>query len=416
MSGVRDCGGEERARLWLNYAAEYNVRLFTRVEKRFGTVSAALEAFLGGDDAFLQASERVRGRMREAAADGFIDRFLERMERKKISFVCPGETRYPRLLAEISDPPSVLYYIGRLEPDPELAVAIVGSRHPTQYGLDTAYAFAGALARAGAVIVSGLAEGVDASAARGALACGPSGCPTVAVLGTGADVVYPASNAKLYREIIERGAVVSEFLPGARADRIHFPVRNRVMSGMSHGTLIVEAAERSGTSITAGYANEQGRDVFAVPGRIGDAMSAGPNRLIARGEAKAVFSPEDILSEYRTVYEPVPAGTDQLRVPFEALSEDEGRVCRALLTGEKSFDELCETLQMPVGALNSCLTALQFSGIMKQLPGRLYALDASRTVWTEEEPTGGTCHAGYACDCGIAGESEDDCKIPGKPL
>jgi len=380
---MRDYNADERARLWLGYGVEFHARLGMRILARYETALAAREAFLGGDPAFAELGERVRTRLAEAAKEGFLDALIERMERRGVAFTYPGERSYPKLLAEISDPPGVLFYAGHLEPEPTLAIAVVGSRHPTRYGTDTARSFAYELVSAGATIISGMAEGVDAAAARGALDCKEAAYPTVAVLGCGADVAYPASNAKLYREIVERGAVVSEFWPGTRPDRIHFPIRNRVMSGMAHGTLVVEAAERSGTSITAGYASEQGRDVFAVPGRISDPMSAGPNRMIARGEAKPVFTPEDVLSEYRVVYEPGVVSAAE-RVSLSSLSENERRVCLALREGERSFDELCEALDLPAGALNSCLTALEFSGIMKQLPGRVYALDAARTALIDD--------------------------------
>ncbi|HWQ06144.1 MAG TPA: DNA-processing protein DprA [Feifaniaceae bacterium] len=375
---MRQLNAEEQARLWLHYAVEYNARLFLRICERFPSLAAVKEAFDQKHPLFDSLSEKVRSRLQEAAAPGFIDRYTEKLEKKRISFTYPGEEHYPKLLAEISDYPSVLYYKGKLEPDPGLAIAIVGSRHPTPYGIETAKRFALSLAESGALIVSGLAEGIDACAARGALDCRNSSYPTVAVLGCGVDVIYPNANKNLYEEIIERGAIVSEFLPGARADRFHFPIRNRVMSGMAHGTLVVEAAERSGTSITAGYAQDQGRDVFAIPGRIGDEMSVGPNGMITRGEAKSVLSPEDILNEYSCLHVPAEVAPEVETVSVLTLSTEQQSICRALKNGEFSFDELCELLSLPIGVLNSCLTELQFLGIMKQLPGRMYALDTCR--------------------------------------
>lgn len=381
---MREIGENERARLWLNYAVEYNVRTFQKITERFGTPAAALREFDAVNPAFSALSERARARLAEAAKPGFLDRFLDKLEKKHISFTFPGEADYPGLLCEIEYPPSVLYYIGRIAPDPELAIAVVGSRRPTKYGLETAKQFAFELAGAGALVVSGLAEGVDAAAARGALDCAGAEHPTVAVLGCGVDVIYPQTNEKLYREITERGAVISEFLPGSRAERFHFPIRNRVMSGMAHGTLVVEAAQRSGTSITAACAHDQGREVFAIPGRIGDAMSVGPNGMIARGEAKPVFSVEDVLGEFTCLHVPAETRPEPKRVPLSSLTPEQRRVCRTLERGEMSFDELCETLSLPIGALNSCLTELQFLGIMKQLPGRWYALDACSTVLTDD--------------------------------
>ena len=205
----------------------------------------------------------------------------------------------------------------------------------------------------------------------------------IAVLGCGVDVVYPSSNEKLYDAIRERGALVSEFLPGTRPDRIHFPIRNRVMSGMANGTLVIEAAERSGTSITVSYAHDQGREVFAIPGRIGDVMSVGPNAMIAHGEAKPVFSAEDILSEFSCLHVAAETRPAAKRVAISSLSQPQQSICRLLEQGEMNFDELCETLGLPIGTLNSCLTELQFLGIMKQLPGRWYVLDTCQTVLSE---------------------------------
>ena len=376
---TRTVTAEERARLWLNYAVEYNSRLFHRFAGKFTCLQEAYDTFSAKADVFSALPERMLSRLTEAHTDGFLDRFLEQMDKKHIAFTYPGDERYPRLLTEIADPPSVLYYIGRIDPDPELSLAMVGSRHPTKYGVEVARRFGYELASAGALVVSGMAEGIDACAARGALDAKNAICPTLAVLGCGVDVVYPQSNEKLYEEIIERGAVVSEFLPGSRVERYYFPIRNRVMSGLAHGTLVIEAAQRSGTSITAGYAHDQGREVFAVPGRIGDEMSEGPNGMISRGEAKPVFSPDDILSEFSCLHVPAEIRPEANVVLLSSLGADQRAICRLLRGGEMSFDELCDALSLPIGAMNACLTELQFSGIIQVLPGRRYAIDSDRT-------------------------------------
>ncbi len=381
---MRQVSEEERGRLWLNYAVEYNARVFRKIASGYPSLSELHAAYLAHHLDVSAWSERVRTRLSEAAKPGFLDAFLEQLESKHIDFTYPGKRNYPTLLNEIKDPPSVLYYIGRIEPDPELSIAIVGSRHPTKYGLEMAKRFGAELANAGALIVSGMAEGVDAAAARGALDNANRECATVAVLGCGVDVVYPHSNEKLYDEIVARGAVVSEFLPGTRPDRFHFPIRNRVMSALAHGTLVIEAAERSGTSITVSCAHDQGREVFAIPGRIGDVMSVGPNAMIAHGEAKPVFSAEDILSEFACLHVAAEPRPEVKRVAFSSLSQPQQAICRLLEQGEMSFDELCETLGLPIGTLNSCLTELQFLGIMKQLPGRWYVLDTCQAVLTDE--------------------------------
>ncbi len=375
---AREITAQERARLWLNYGTEYNSRLFRKLAERFGSLSEAMETLADHAELVSALPERVRARLIEARQAGFLERHLERMEKKSILFTYPGDARYPKLLAEIPDPPSVLYYIGTIDPDPELAIAVIGSRHPTKYGIEVAKRFGFELASAGALVVSGLAEGIDACAARGALDANHAICPTLAVLGSGVDVVYPQANERLYDEIIERGAVVSEFLPGTRVERYHFPIRNRVMSGLAHGTLVIEAAERSGTSITAGYAHDQGRDVFAVPGRIGDEMSAGPNGMISRGEAKPVFSPEEILSEFSCLHVAAETRPPANIVLLSSLGEEQRAICRLLKSGEMSFDDLCDSLTLPIGTLNACLTELQFSGIIQALPGRRYCIDTDK--------------------------------------
>jgi len=375
---ARELTPEIAARLWLNYGTEYNSRLFQRIVKKYGSLLEARAALTAESEAFAALPDRVRTRLTEANQTGFVERLIERMEKKSIRFTFPGDDRYPKLLAEIPDPPSVLYYIGKIEPDPELSIAMVGSRHPTKYGIEVAKRFGYDLAFAGALVVSGLAEGIDACAARGALDAKHAVCPTLAVLGCGVDVVYPKANERLYDEIIERGAVVSEFLPGTQVERFHFPIRNRVMSGLAHGTLVIEAAERSGTSITAGYAHDQGRDVFAVPGRIGDEMSAGPNGMIARGEAKAVFSPDEILSEYSCLHVPAETRPPANVLLLSTLPEDQRAICRLLKSGEMSFDDLCDALTLPIGTMNACLTELQFSGILQVLPGRRYTIDTDK--------------------------------------
>lgn len=376
---ARETAEEERARIWLNYATEYNSRLFYRIARQFASLTEAYAAYSVKKEMFSALNERVLARLSEAHSSVFIDGMFENLEKKRIRFTYPGDGRYPKLLAEIPDPTSVLYYIGRVEPDPDLSIAVVGSRHPTKYGIEVAKRFGYELASAGALVVSGMAEGIDACAARGALDVKTAVCTTLAVLGCGVDVVYPQTNEKLYEEIIERGAVVSEFLPGTRVERYHFPIRNRVMSGLAHGTLVVEAGERSGTSITAGYAHDQGREVFAVPGRIGDEMSAGPNGMIARGEAKPVFSPEEVLSEFSFLHVPAETRAEANIVLLSTLGEDQRAICRLLKSGEMSFDELCESLTLPVGTMNACLTELQFSGVVLALPGRRYAIDTEKT-------------------------------------
>lgn len=219
-------------------------------------------------------------------------RMAEQAERAGIKAVTEQDALYPAELKEIFSPPPVLFYRGRLEPQAR-RLAIVGSRRMSRYGKSVAQELAEGLAAAGVTVVSGAARGIDTAAHTGALQKGR----TVAVLGCGADVVYPSENGKLLAQIAETGAVLSEYPPGTRPLAAFFPARNRIISGLSAGTVVVEAAEKSGSLITAELALSEGRDVFAVPGSIYSATSSGCNRLIQQG-AKLVLSVEDILSEY----------------------------------------------------------------------------------------------------------------------
>ena len=374
-----------RLQLFVHYGVAGNARQFQSVRLHFPELAEVHRlAREKSRAAFSFLPDAAAARLLRAAEDGFLDRYAGYLEKHDIGVCCHGDADYPAVLREIHDAPPLLFYRGRLQAEPRLPIAMVGSRVCTQYGRDIAQLFAHDLAAAGCTIVSGLAEGIDGCAARGALSCEESPYPTVAVLGCGIDVVYPASHGKLSEEIAERGAVVTEFLPGTRPLRENFPVRNRIISGMARGLVVVEAGERSGTSITAGYALDQGREVFAVPGRITDRQSVGTNRMIQRGEAKPVFCVDDILQEFQLepAYDTFVSGPR--RVPLSTLTQPERAVCAALSQGERSFDELADALSLPVGELNSLLTGLQFSNIIKPLSGRLYALDAISTQLVDE--------------------------------
>ena len=207
------------------------------------------------------------------------------------------------------------------------------------------------------------------------------------MLGCGIDQVYPTGSEPLYEQVIERGAIISEFLPKTQPIKHNFPMRNRIVSGISRGVLVVEAGERSGALITADCAREQGREVFAVPGRITDPMSAGTNRMLARGEAKPVTCAADVLSEFTD-----DAGDDVLngsakQVTFTSLGAVGQEIYMALLQGEKDADELLDWIDCTPQELNAALTRLLFNEVIKQLPGRIYALDTIHTVVTFDRQT-----------------------------
>ncbi len=361
---------KERYLFWLGIANGPGAARSRKLLEAYGNDPKALfDAAAKGE-----LHEHMKGEaaelMKKRASERYIDRCLARLDELGVSAATLASREYPELLREIYDPPAVIYYRGTLYPQLRLPVAMVGTREPSEYGRRVALELSRELAESGACVVSGLAYGIDCASAEGALAAENNAYPTIAVLGSGPDVVYPDSNRAVYDKIVERGAVVSEYMPGTEPRAMHFPMRNRIISGLSRGVVVVEAGEKSGSLITADCALEQGRDVFAVPGRITDLKSAGANNLIRSGMAKIVQSAEDILEEYGVVRR----RQEKPSLDTAALSYEEELVYRLLCAGERNFDELCELTGFSAALLNSTLTALEFSGIIKQSPGRLFSL------------------------------------------
>jgi DNA processing protein len=270
---------------------------------------------------------------------------------------------YPLALRHITDPPPVLFVKGSLPSDDTLAVALVGTRRATPYGRTVAERLARELAQVGVTVVSGLARGVDTVAHQAVLAAG--GC-TVAVLGNGLDQVYPPENAGLAGRVIEHGALVSEFSPGVPPDALNFPRRNRLISGLSAATVIIEAGERSGALITADCALEQGREVFAVPGSILSVMSVGPNSLLKQG-ASPVTCARDILDAL-AAGEMAPVAHSLPR-----LDADESSVWQALEGDPRHIDDLARELKRGAGELSATLAVLEVKGLARQVGAMTYA-------------------------------------------
>lgn len=291
-------------------------------------------------------------------------RKLEKEEVTTLATYLPG---YPRLLAKIPDPPPVLFVLGGLLPADETALAVVGTRTPSPAGQLAAEELAGSLAAQGITIVSGMARGIDTAAHRGALAAGGR---TIAVLGSGLDVIYPPENAALFREISAHGAVVSEFALGTEPLQLNFPARNRVISGLSLGVVVVEAAHDSGSLITAGHALEQGREVFAVPGPVGHEGSRGPHRLIKQG-AKLVETVRDILDELSLPMlsaEEVAAAAGNVD-----LTPDEEKVLRCLNHQPRHVDLVVRDSGLASGTVGATLVMLEMKGLVRQWAGSLFS-------------------------------------------
>ena len=374
MTVSRDYDKTERAWLWLNDLVGANVSAAEQLLYNNEGLMAFFDSARSGSairlpDRFTPAQRKA---VCQRASDGYIDGLIEKLGKAGIFAVTRGSEDYPSLLREIYDPPTVLFVKGRMISYPKLPIAVIGSRKCTAYGREMAAYFGRKLAEKGACVVSGLALGCDSIAAENASQVLSNDYPTVAVLGSGPDVVYPHQSAKLYETICERGAVISEFKPGTRPSRENFPRRNRIISGLSKGVLIIEAAVKSGTRITAECALEQGRDVFAIPGRINDLMSVGTNGLIKSGEAKCVFDVDDILYEYG-IFD-VPDETPIKKADVSSLPPQQRDVYEALMSGEKSVDEICMITGYSVSEVNMYLTELELSEIIKQLPNGEYGI------------------------------------------
>jgi DNA processing protein len=285
----------------------------------------------------------------------------------------PIDDEYPGVLKSIHDPPLALYVRGRFLPADGKAIGIVGSRSTSHYGLSAADRLAYQLGQTGFTVVSGLARGTDTAAHNGAL---KSGGRTIAVLGGAIDCLYPPENAGLADQIAKQGAVVSEYPMGRQADRMTFPYRNRIISGLSMGVLLIESATKGGSMHTAEAATEQGRTVFALPGRIDTPGAKGPHLLIKNG-AKLVESLDDILEEYEYLIPQaelnVPGRMTAAR-PDVPMTEQETKVVEALWQEPLDVDSLARSLEMPSHELSGLLLGLEMKRVIKTLPGRVVEL------------------------------------------
>ena len=284
-----------------------------------------------------------------------------------ISIIPEADPHYPRLLHEIHDPPAILFVHGDLGPDDAMAIAIVGTRHATNYGLRQAERLAGGLARAGLTVVSGLARGIDAAAHRGALNAGGR---TLAILASGVLNIYPPEHKELAEDIRASGAVISENPPHNEPVSGAFPQRNRLITGLSLGVVVVEAAERSGALISARHAMEQGREVFAVPGRVDSRASRGCHRLIRDG-AKLVECVDDVLEELGPLVEAAPRSDGRVvHHPAELkLNEQERQVLDAIEMDPTSIDKVVETSGLPVHRVLATVSVLEMRRLIQRVSG-----------------------------------------------
>jgi DNA processing protein len=297
---------------------------------------------------------------------------IERAAKLGAQIITPVDDAYPKPLRQIHDPPLGLYVFGTLEPGDKRAIGVVGSRHTTTYGRETAEKLSYQLAQSGFVVVSGLARGIDTAAHRGAL---KGGGRTIAVLGGALDCLYPPENAELAREIARHGAVLSEFPLGRKPDKTTFPMRNRIVSGLSMGILVVEAGLGSGALITVDQALDQGRTVFAVPGRIDSPSSKGTHQLIKNG-ARLVESVDDILDDFEFLIPPgkrdrTAEAAAETRPP---LLPEEDRIVRALEDGEQDLDALTRATGLGAARVSALIIGLEMKRMVRMQPGRIVEL------------------------------------------
>lgn len=353
--------GEVEKWIALTHVSNLGPRRIARVFRELGSI----DCFFSGNSALLSQILNFKRETTEAMLRGVDVRrgiaCKEECRRLGIKVICPQSPEYPSLLLECHDPPPVLYCLGSL-PRQNL-LGVVGSRKATRYGRWVAGQLIPQLCQAGFGIVSGLATGIDACAHK---ACLQAQGYTVAVLGAGVDQYYPYENKELQRDILAAGGcLLSEFPPGTKPRPDHFPRRNRIISGLCRGVLVIEAGMKSGAMITVGFALEQGRDVFSVPGNIDSPQSFGTNHLIRLG-AKPVLTAEDILEEYNL---DLPIHTQR---PDPPLDKEEQAILHLLDQQRVGLDDLCYQLGLPGGVVLARLAALELKGLIERLPGQKY--------------------------------------------
>ena len=356
----------EQLRYWLAFN---RIRLIGRARfKLLGSYFDSMEAAWNASESELRAAG-LDGRAIRYVMDGrqkvVPDVEMERLLESGINAYTWHDEEYPARLKEIYDLPPVIYVKGNLIPDDERSIAVVGTRGPSYYGKQVAERLVYDIAGAGVTIVSGLARGVDGISHRAALDAGQR---TIAVLGSGLDIIYPREHTNLSERIVDNGALVSEHALGTRPDARNFPRRNRIMSGMTLGTLVIEAGARSGALITARQALEENREVFAVPGRIYDDNSKGTNRLIRESAAKLVTKYEDVLEELN-----LSAVAQQIEMAaLFPEDESEAELLRHINFEPVHVDEVCRNSGRSAPDVSSTLAMMELKGLVKQIGGMNY--------------------------------------------
>ena len=389
----------------LNMIQGVGLKTVQRLRDVFGSAESALQATSDALEKVDQLSPAMCDLLKRKPIQYPIERELDLIREYGCQVVTLYDDAYPQCLKAIDTPPLVLYIRGELTPEDALSISIVGSRDAKDYGRKVSYRLSYQLAQRGLTVVSGLARGIDTSAHRGAL---ESGGRTIAVMGSGLSFIYPATNSDLAEKIAASGALISEFPMGVKPKPRNFPRRNRIISGLTLGTVVVEASNRSGALITARLAGEQGREVFAVPGEIFSELSTGTHKLINNG-AKLINTVDDLLNELppyalnriqsdapasqmpdveteASQEQPTeksdlkPAATQspsKAQQPIQSapppdLTPDERTVFDAIEVPSSHIDTIVRTTQLPIGQVSSVLLMLELKGIVQQLPGKQF--------------------------------------------
>lgn len=369
---------EERA-YWLAWSQVERIGpvLLRRLQQHFGTLAEAWKANATQLQRVEGVGYQLAGIVVAARSQIHPSQFLEQHSTKNPHFWTPADADYPRLLLEIPSPPPVLYYRGQVQPQENQGikpmVGIVGTREPTEYGKRWARKVSAALAKHGFTVVSGMAAGIDTEAHLGCLALGGR---TIAVLGTGVDMIYPPRNRNLYEQIQQQGLVVSEYPAGTQPNRVHFPQRNRIIAGLSRAILVMEAPTKSGALITAYQANDFCRDVYVLPGRLDDQQSLGCLGLLSRG-AQAFVSEGHLLEMLGAMPEldPVvqlPLFAQEQSPVVPELEPELAKVLQVLPSEPTSFDVIVQQVGLEAGMVSGALLQLELMGLVSQLPGMRY--------------------------------------------
>lgn len=355
--------------IWLN-SININSNTIEKLEEYFGDLYLLWEASADVINKISFLSKNAKAILVKYKDRHYYEDYRSRVEKSEAKIITIFDTDYPKHLRNIYNPPKVIYIKGSLEVKDEISIAIVGSRKATTYGKWVAEKFAKELAGLGITIISGLARGIDTKAHEGALMTEGR---TIAVLGNGIDSIYPKANKILSEKIQNNGAVITEYPLGVQPLPYNFPMRNRIISGLSLGVLVVEASENSGSLITAQIALEQGREVFAIPGNINSIYSRGTNLLIKDG-AKLVTDIDDIIEEITLLKDRVKAKRVK-EISCLNLGKDEIKIVECIKEYPKHCDEISYKTGFNIKKVNSILTILELKGIVKQLPGKFFIIN-----------------------------------------